>query len=544
MTETMPERSHALKQGIERAFSLPPLLLPERKRRTSVVWGRRREVPRLGLWGILFTLFAVAALAGKNPSDENGLGLSDEAIPYEEIGAEFLQRPKPLSEIIEDLVFPQNRERNRILLERKQSGVYEDGLELPKRKNLFGGNAFLGKGEIFKGVELPTGAVWQPVFIPYGEFRTAVQSFNNGPTEFTEWANRLNLYGNLYLTPTERILVQVRPLDTSGEFSGYQFGGGDEGSSNALNGRIRTLFFEGDIGELFPFLDPHDKGQWDLGLAIGRQPLNFQEGILLNDSVDSIGVSRSSMFLFGSSAAHLTGYFGMNELHRNDGRSDDDAKIFGMNMGADYFKSTYELDIAYVDGGPSSGGDGVYGGVGQTRRFGHWNSTTRLNLSQALQRETDAVSSGWLFSHQLSRTILSSHDIFYLNSFWGIDDYASAGRDPDVGGPLGLIGILYDAPGLGRFQAPLGNHVGNNLGFATGIQHFFGSRNRTHLIIETGGRLAFEDRDQSSYGLMTRFQKAFGQHYIFAVDAFAAGYDDPLLDDLGYGGRCEWQIKF
>ena len=71
---------------------------------------------------------------------------------------------------------------------------------------------------------MPTGAVWQPDFIVFGTARTAIQTFDNGLAQITEWASRLDIYGNLFLTPTERILIGFRPLDINGlEYSGYRF---------------------------------------------------------------------------------------------------------------------------------------------------------------------------------------------------------------------------------------------------------------------------------------------------------------------------------
>lgn len=491
----------------------------------------------------LGVLAGVAFSCANAAEDEHDLGLSEDFVPFEELGADFVERPKPVTEMIEDAVFEENRERNKIIEERRANPGAEDVRELPDRKNLFGGNPFLGTGDIFEGIEMPTGAVWQPVFILYGDYRSAVQTFDNGAVDVTEWTNRLNLFGNMYFTPTERLLFQVRPLDQDGRFTGVEFEGDNEGGFESFNGNIQTLFFEGDLGEIFPRWDLNDTKHFDIGFSIGRQPLNFQDGIILNDFVDSIGVTRSSLFFLGSNATHITGYFGINELHRNIGVRDEDAYIYGLNVASDYDKSTYEFDLAYVDGDIETGGDGFFAGIGQTRRFGHWNSTFRVNNSWALDEETDAVSSGTLITHQLSKTAKRNHDIFYLNTFYGIDEYASAGRDPATGGPLGTIGILYAAPGLGQFSAPLGNRVGDNIGFSAGYQHFMAD-NEAQIIFEVGGRHAMEDDQQDSLGFMTRYQRAFGLHHILVVDAFVAGYDDPLLADWGYGVRAEWRVKF
>lgn len=481
-------------------------------------------------------------------AEETDLLLSDEVVPWEKLGEDFIDRPKPVTEVIEDTLFPENRKRDRIIHEARLTGDYSTLETAPERRYLFGGNPFLGTGDIDEGFELPTGAVWQPVFVLYGQARTALQTFDDGFGQTTEWSNRLDLFGNLYLTPTERILIGFRPLDRDGEFTGYQFDGDDEGFFETFNARIQTLFFEGDFGELFPNLDPADEKNLDYGFAFGRQPLNFQDGILINDSIDSIGISRASLFNFGANASRITVLGGFNEVHRGDNVRDSDAFIYGVLTSMDYDKSTLEVDLVYVDGDSASGGDGLYAGIGDTRRIGEWNSTLRLNGSWALEDGSEAVDTGGVLTSQLSRTMTFNDDIFYFDTFWGFGgNYTSAARDPAVGGPLGTIGILYASPGLGEYGAPLGNRVGNSVGFAAGYQHFFGKSRKAQIIPEIGGRVRTDSEGESSLGFGIRYQRAFGQHSILQLDGFVAGYDDagfPGRNDTGYGIRCEWRVKF
>ncbi len=497
----------------------------------------------------LYTALVSISLLGaglRADDDIESLLLSDEVVPWEELGNDFLERPRPVTEVIEDTLFPENRERNAIIETAHETGDYELLDTAPERRSIFGGNPFLATGPLYEGFEIPTGAVWQPVFILYGEIRTAVQTFDNGIGDTTEWANRVDLFGNLYLTPTERILFGLRPLDRDGDFTGYQFEGDDEGFFETFSARIQTLFFEGDFGELFPNLDLSDNSNYDYGFAIGRQPLNFQDGILINDSIDSIGVSRASQFKFGSNASRTTVLAGFNQIHRGDNVRDPDAFIYGLLTALDYDKTTIELDLVYVDGDDETGGDGVFGGIGDTRRIGEWNSTLRLNGSVAFDEGTAAIDDGVVLTSQLSRTMTYNDDIFYFDSFYGAGNFTSAARDPSVGGPLGTIGILYASPMLSDFGAPLGNQVGESVGFATGYQHFLADR-KASLIGELGGRLATDDLGENSIGAAIRYQKAFGQHSILQLDGFLAGYDDELRpdrDDFGYGIRAEWRVKF
>ena len=74
------------------------------------------------------------------------------------------------------------------------------------------GTPFLHPGGIGEGFVLPTGAVWQPSFLVFGTLRSSLLKLDRGADPF-EFANRLDLFGNLQLTGTERILVGLRPLD-------------------------------------------------------------------------------------------------------------------------------------------------------------------------------------------------------------------------------------------------------------------------------------------------------------------------------------------
>lgn len=90
------------------------------------------------------------------------------------------------------------------------------------------GDKLLGSGNLQHGFTLPTGANWSPSLWVYGDYRSALQTFNpgNAPT-ISEWANRLDLYANLQLTGTERVLLGFRPIDQVQDgvprYSGYSF---------------------------------------------------------------------------------------------------------------------------------------------------------------------------------------------------------------------------------------------------------------------------------------------------------------------------------
>ncbi len=177
------------------------------------------------------------------------------------------------------------------------------------------GDKFLGTGNLQRGFTLPTGEVWSLGFLAVRDAAEAPckASDPGGGPRVTEWANRLDLFGNLQLSPTERVLVGFRPLDRNGvTYSGYTFQPrGSRGFVDASSATPRTLFFEGELGELFPKLDESDRRSLDYGFAVGRQPLTLQDGILVNDnSVDiDCGVTRNALRIPGGSTLRLPAFF-------------------------------------------------------------------------------------------------------------------------------------------------------------------------------------------------------------------------------------------
>ncbi|MFB3132167.1 MAG: hypothetical protein ACE10K_06570, partial [Rhodothermales bacterium] len=337
------------------------------------------------------------------------------------------------------------------------------------------GEPFLGTGTLSQGIKLPTGAVWQPAFLAFGTIRSAVQGIDNGvaATQFIEAASRFDLFGNLYLTQTERVLIGFRPLDEDGRFTRYTLTSDPElpdeeaDFQDELNFAIRTLFFEGDLGELFPSLDWNDSGGLDIGLSVGRQPLSFQDGLLINeDAIDAVGLTRANMKVGGLVNMRVTGLFAWGDINRpavGGNAGDKSAWLVGLFTETDSRKRTVEFDALYVSADDSTG-DGIYVGLGSTQRRGSYNHTFRALASFPVGDETVANSQGVLLHNQLSWTPHHTFNLIYINTFVGINEFRSAARGPSAGGPLGRTGILFAAVGLGSYGAALGNGADNAVG--------------------------------------------------------------------------------
>ena len=407
------------------------------------------------------------------------------------------------------------------------------------------GDRFLGTGNIQKGFKLPTGAVWHPSFWVYGNFRTAVQTFDNGTTRTTEWANDLSLFGNLQLAATERVVIGIRPLrNDNGQFTGYDFepagarGWREDFSENSF--QLRTLFFEGEFGEVFPGLDKGDRRSLDYGISVGRQPLNLQGGMLASDdSIDMVTITRNALLPSFGSHMRVSGLFAWNEIERNDNLETGTSRMFGLNSFVDFPKSTVTVDALYAVTG--NGSDGLYLGLGSVQRIGRINTTFRVIHSVAVENESAAVSDGTLLFAELSYEPPYTHNILYLNGYWGIDDFASAVRGPASGGPLGRTGILFAAVGLGNYGSALSNAASKSVGGALGYQMFFGELRRRQLILEVGGLSDTNNRGASAEAIGARWQRAFGRRTILRLDAFGALQENARE---AFGARMEFLVKF
>lgn len=437
--------------------------------------------------------------ASEGAGQERTSRISDDAVPLLE-PEDFPDRPKPLIEI---------------------------------------GSAFLGSGNISPGFRLPGGARWQPSFIAFGTLRTAFQSFDTGPTTNGEWANRLDLFGNLQLTGTERLIVGFRPTDRPGTLTGYRFGPeGEDGFADDWNGQLQTLFFEGELGELFPSADPDDDGSLDLGFAVGRQPLLPQEGILMADSVDAVGLIRNNILPRGGSNLQLTGIWAWNGIHRGDAVQRPGQSLYGLFASADYPRRTLYADVLWAQDREGST-DGIFWGLSSVQRLGHTNATFRALGSHALEDESSAATNGFLLMSELSWTPAWSHDIVYLNSFWAIDDFISASRAPGTGGPLGQVGFLFAGVSLGRYAAPLDPSASRAFGGAAGYQKFLGSVRR-QLVLEAAVRRQ-TDGGSTSGSVGARLRQALGRRLLIQVDVFGAWRDGAAPR---WGARAETLIQF
>ncbi|NND81683.1 MAG: hypothetical protein HKN50_04570 [Gammaproteobacteria bacterium] len=406
----------------------------------------------------------------------------------------------------------------------------------------FGGD-FLGTGNIRRGYELPGGAVWTPRLWVYGTGRSAYQQFDvgDGGSKTAEWVNRLDLFANLQLTGTERVLLGISPLHEGNRFSGYTFDSdGEDGSFDNFNARIRTLFFEGDLAELLPNWDKEDGKKNDIGFSVGRQQVLFQDGMTINDTLDLFGLSKNNIRFEGVPWLvnwRSTFMVAWDEVNRENNVEDDTATLYGWFNQWDTIRSTIDLDIIVVESDLENA-DQLVTSINFIQRLGKIGSTFRVAHSRALDDESAVAGDGTLLFTELNYVPAYTHDNMYANFFYADGNYTSAARGPLGGGPLGRVGLLYAASGLGSYRPALSNRANDAYGFSAGYQKI-NDRARRQLTIEVGAR-ENDATNTSEYGLAARFQQALGKRFVFQVDGYVADRDN---QSSSYGGRMEFLIK-
>ena len=361
---------------------------------------------------------------------------------------------------------------------------------------------FLGPGNIISGFKSPTGAVWQPALWVFGSFQSSAGVINDGINPTREYASvRADINGNLQLTPTERIVIGFTPLSQGGNLGTGLLHVDGQGTSfvNALNPNIQTLFFEGDTRQLFPGIDSNDRNGLDFGFAIGKQWISFQDGVMINDNIQALGITKDTIQIpaIGTQDMRITGLFGWADIRRNDTFPDSSAYLLGIFTETDFRKSTVDVDFSYVGSdnpkdpfGVQRGGSGAFFGAAATQRFGTLNTTFRIDTSTALDGTGTAVDNGAVLLAEFSQTMPGSTNLVYANFFGTAGDYTSAARSGQVGGPLERIGILFAPLAAGLAGSPIPGDANHAFGGALGYQMFFGIRNQ--LTLEIGGKVGRE----------------------------------------------------
>jgi len=334
------------------------------------------------------------------------------------------------------------------------------------------------------------------------------------------------------LTGTEKILLAFRPTDNNepGRFTKYAFEGADDRFKNEFNLDVESFFFEGDIGSLFPKIDVAGIKPIDYGFTVGRQLIVFQEGILINDTVDMFGLVRNNLVLKGFSNLRISGMYAWNRLDRDGRGTISDPDMFGLFTAIDGDVSTFNIDMIYVNDNDFSDADGVYLGLAAIQRIKGISTAFRSHTSLALDNRT--VGDGSLLSAEFSHIVPGSDDIIYINPYLAVGNFTQAGREAINGGPLGALGIMFAAPSLSLYGAEINPFTNDVAGFAMGYQAFWDDHKR-NMILEFANKIDYDGRGFDSYALGFQVQQKIGQYVQLTFESFYAVNTDDRDDSAG-----------
>ena len=403
------------------------------------------------------------------------------------------------------------------------------------------GQGYLLEGPYDYEFELPTGMVVSPGLVFFGDLSSGLEITDTGVGDAdVAWVSTVNMFANLTLSGTERIMFGISPLTReSGAKTQYQFTS-PSGLEDQTNLRLTTAFFEGEISEMFPGLDMDGRRPLDYEIAIGRQGVNIQDGVIINDTLESVALTRSTIPFAGSNFARISGLMAWNNIQRSSNKDDEDGELYGLFSSVEMHHAMMDLNLVYVD---SSDAIGDQFNIGFSRfrpyiLFEHDVDTTfHFAYSHTPDNETAHATKGGLVYSSFSWAPRGTVDIMYVNAFGAFDHYAAAARG--AGGALGITGLMFAGNGLAG--APISNGSNDAYGGSMGYQMFFSGALRRNLIFEVGGKIDNSSGGINRGGAAVRYSQAIGEQVFFEVGAFAVSQES--TDDK-YGLRTKMNVIF
>jgi hypothetical protein len=400
----------------------------------------------------------------------------------------------------------------------------------------------------------------QPGFSIFGDWRTAVAYNNNGANkEAGQIATRLNLETDLQLTATERIHALFRPFDQNGEFTHADFAGPNQtGAAFPLNWTPRTLFFEGDLGNIAAGLTNKYQA-FDLPFAVGLVPLIFQNGVWVNSAMTggAASIIGQNSAMFHISNMDMTFFSGFDNVttpavkNTNGTLVDHGLSVYGNANFIEANEGYWETGLGYIQDNRGLPFDASYGDatVAFTKRYGGWLSNSVRGIwsfGQQAQANGQHTADGFIFL--IENSLISPKELVlvpYANGWVGFGHPQSLMRNGDAGGVLNNTGITFETDGLTGF-ANLDNSGQDTYGGAVGVEYLF---NLDQQIVLEASTVQVRTNDVelgrqargAEYALGARYQRNLTNSLLFRADVI---YAEELNQKDNAGIRAELRQKF
>jgi len=398
-------------------------------------------------------------------------------------------------------------------------------------------------------------------FSVFGDWRTAVAFNDNGDVEIGQIATRLNLDFDYQITSTERIHWFIAPLARGGQFTRCEFSGGNAPKGSAsdrcdlqLDGNLDTLFFEGDLGQIYAGLSG-EYSSLDIPISFGLMPLLFQNGIWIEDAFTgaAFAIPALNSRVLDISNMDFSFFAGFDKVTtpaiKDDqgNNADHSVNIYGVATFIEANQGFWEAGIAYIDGEDGFADESFLNmTVAFSKRYRAWISnslrvmyTTGQHRDDNLQQTADGVI--FLIENSLI-TSLPSTLLPYFNFFAGFDRPQSAAR---ADGILKNTGINFETDALTGFPK-LDDSGQNTYGGAIGLQYLFNLD--MQVVVEAATVQVMEGDNEvgrpakgDEYALGIRFQRPLNRAWIVRADAMHGWRDQ---DENLSGVRLEIRRKF
>lgn len=370
----------------------------------------------------------------------------------------------------------------------------------------------------------------RPRFDIYGEYRlVAVGSRVNNNTQ-GEISQRVNLEMNLQLTGTERIHARVRPLDEPNRPYIRRFQDDLSLGDNTFQFDFKqdTFWFEGDLGEIFDFIDPDNRHPLDINIAVGYIPLIAHNNYLLNDNLIGVTISKNNLYFSSISNLNLLVFGGIDKI--DTFADEDDASLIGSSAFVDWYNFFFEITSAYLHHKHNDNLSQYHFGVSTTKTIGLFGVALRTLLNTG---DDEGNGDGYLVVLETNHPFKGNH-LVYANFFYGSD-----GWNPISGGNMGRVGLNFRKDELSSFPY-LSNTGIDNIGGALGAKLFLLNSTLTlspevSFVIDHSPT----DNDQVAIGMETQYK--LSNHFLLKNNLIWK-HNSQLKND--YGNRIELLFKF
>ncbi len=408
-------------------------------------------------------------------------------------------------------------------------------------------------------------------FTVYGDWRTAAvyNDFSQNTRDRATVATKLTLELDYKITATERLHIGITPLDRDGDITRVDFGGGlDSEDETVLDLRADSAFFEGDLGAIVSgFTGSYTS--WDMPFAVGLMPLQFQNGIWVDDAFTGFALSvvskhSKALNISNYDVTFFAGFDKVNSPLDADlttagiQTSQRRSNIVGVATFFDATQGYWEFDYGYTQGQDDLDDQSYHNiAAGFTRRYGGWLSNSVRVITNFGQDRDELAANGTSLTadgtlYLLENSLITSKPstlVPYFNLFAGVGRPQALARAQAAGGVLKNVGITFESDNMIGYPT-LDATAFNTVGGALGIQYLFGLDKQIVFEIAgvdvrdddktaTNGRAAIAD-SQTAVGI--RYQQNLSKAWLMRMDA---NYSNNKIEATDFwGARFELRRKF